>query len=570
MWKYILKRILIAVPTLFGITVITFCLIHLAPGDPDALGTSAAGAGADAYATPLTRDAIQEIRKLYGLDKPLLLNFDVKDRRRAVLHAWEEVSGLLDEIAVFEERRKAAGGADVQEKLACTLEELEEALGRKGRKLQDFGMRLVPYLAPLVLSMPDSGGGARKQALLRALHVGAGLSAAVSVEELSSWWAQNSVVFEQDALRGVLDDLKSCPESDAAAMLGRAREELGELLLPVLMKRLEHTEDLQDKRRLITYAAPYAGYTKELISASDDSRFNTALRFIDSWWDDDGLAFREIGAFERVLKTFTEAQYPIWLCRILCLDFGESYIDHEPVVEKVWKAFKVTFSFQMVVIFLMYMISVPIGILSAVRQDTFLDRLTTFVLFVLYSLPSFWVAYMLIYFLGEGRFAELFPVQGLNSDGAHALSFWPYLMDRLWHMCLPVACMTYGGLAVLSRYTRSGMLDVIRQDYIRTARAKGLSERVVIMKHAFRNGIIPVVTLIGGLLPALISGSVIIEYIFGIPGMGRLGFNAVYQRNYPVVMAITFFSAFLVLTGILLSDILYALVDPRIRYDERK
>ena len=146
------------------------------------------------------------------------------------------------------------------------------------------------------------------------------------------------------------------------------------------------------------------------------------------------------------------------------------------------------------------------------------------------------------------------------------MAFGAWLLDRLWHMCLPVLCMTYGGLAVLSRYARAGMLEVIRQDYIRTARAKGLSERAVIMKHALRNGMIPIVTLIGGLLPALLSGSVIIETIFNIPGMGRLGFNAVLERDYPIVMAITFFSAVLVLLGMLLSDLLYAVADPRIRF----
>jgi len=217
---------------------------------------------------------------------------------------------------------------------------------------------------------------------------------------------------------------------------------------------------------------------------------------------------------------------------------------------------------------MIYVIAVPLGVLTAVKRGSWFDNAASVLVFLLYSLPNFWVAYLLILFFGGGHFLDLFPIQGLNSEGAESLPFWTWLLDRVWHMCLPVACMTYAGLAALSRYARTGMLEVIRKDYIRTARAKGLSERAVIMKHALRNGMLPIVTLLGGLLPALISGSVIIEYIFGIHGMGMLGFQAVLQRDYPVVMAIAFFSALLVLVGILLSDLLYALLDPRIRLED--
>ena len=139
-----------------------------------------------------------------------------------------------------------------------------------------------------------------------------------------------------------------------------------------------------------------------------------------------------------------------------------------------------------------------------------------------------------------------------------------WLLDRAWHMVLPLVCLTYGGLASLSRYTRAGMVEVIRQDYIRTARAKGLPEWKVIAKHAFRNGLIPLITLFAGLLPALISGAVIVETIFGIHGLGLLGYQAVLDRDYPVIMAISFLTAFLVLLGMILSDVLYMIFDPRI------
>ena len=159
-----------------------------------------------------------------------------------------------------------------------------------------------------------------------------------------------------------------------------------------------------------------------------------------------------------------------------------------------------------------------------------------------------------------------FPNSGWKAEGAAALNTWDQLRDVLWHITLPLMVMTYGGLAALSRYSRSGMLDVIRSDFIRTARAKGLSEPAVILRHAARNGMMPVVTLLGGILPGLIGGSVIVEYIFNIQGMGLLVIEAINGRDYNIVMAESLIVAALTLVGILVSDVLYAVLDPRISY----
>jgi peptide/nickel transport system permease protein len=174
---------------------------------------------------------------------------------------------------------------------------------------------------------------------------------------------------------------------------------------------------------------------------------------------------------------------------------------------------------------------------------------------------------LLIMLLGGGDFWDILPVYGISSIGAEDWSFVSWLVDRIWHLVLPIICLTYGGFAYLSRLTRANMLEVVREDYIRTARAKGLSERLVIFKHAFRNALLPLVTLLAFLLPAMFGGSVIIESIFSIPGMGQLGFEAVLSRDYPVIMAITTISALLTLVGLLLSDILYAVLDPRIKLE---
>lgn len=263
-------------------------------------------------------------------------------------------------------------------------------------------------------------------------------------------------------------------------------------------------------------------------------------------------------------------RYWIWLKQILTLDFGNSFKDHRPVIDIILERIPVSLQLSFISIFLVYLISVPLGVYSAVKQKSLIDRALTLFLFILYSLPNFWVAMMLILFFGGGEFLNWFPIYGLNSEGASNFGFFRWLVDRIWHLVLPVTCLTYGGLAYISRQQRAGMLEVIRQDYIRTARAKGLSEKMVIFKHAFRNSLIPIVTLAAMLFPALIGGSVIIESIFSIPGMGKLAFDAILARDYPVIMGDFTLSAILTLIGILFADIVYTIVDPRITFQSLK
>ena len=260
-------------------------------------------------------------------------------------------------------------------------------------------------------------------------------------------------------------------------------------------------------------------------------------------------------------------RYGLWLGKLLTFDFGNSYKDQRPVRTKILETLPVTLQIEIIVVLLVYLISIPIGVFSATHQHSWIDKCITFVLFVLYSLPSFWVAMLLIVFLGGGRFLNWFPITQLNSIGADGWPWYQWLADRIWHLVLPVFCLTYAGLAGLSRFARAGMVDVIRQDYIRTARAYGFAEKVVIFKYAMRNSLIPIITLLATLLPELIAGSVIIESIFSIPGMGRLGYEALLSRDYPLVMGVLSISAFLTLLGLILSDILYALVDPRIKFE---
>lgn len=261
-------------------------------------------------------------------------------------------------------------------------------------------------------------------------------------------------------------------------------------------------------------------------------------------------------------------QYTGWLKRLVTLDLGESFKDHRPVIKKIAETLPITLTLNILTIIIIYLISVPIGIYSALHPKSILDKVIMVGLFVLYSLPSFWVASILIVVFGGGDYLNWFPIVGFISDGASVLPWYGQIANVMWHLVLPVVCLTYGGFAFLSRFSRGAMLEVIRQDYIRTARAKGLSEWTVITKHALRNAMIPLITLMGTLLPALLGGSVIIEQIFSIPGMGRLSFESVLARDYPTIMAIAAIDAMLTLVSILISDLLYVAVDPRISFEK--
>jgi len=261
-------------------------------------------------------------------------------------------------------------------------------------------------------------------------------------------------------------------------------------------------------------------------------------------------------------------QYAIWLKRVVKLDFGDSIKHHRPVIDLIAERLPVTITLNLVSIAIIYIISIPLGIFSAVKQGRFSDRVSSVILFMLWSLPSMWAGQMLIgYFCGP-TFKNWFPPAGLSSNYADALPFFPWLADRLWHLTLPVICLSYSGLAYLTKQVRAGMLDNLRSDYIRTARAKGLDNWTVIFRHAFRNSIIPIITIMATLLPAMIGGSVIIESIFSIPGMGRLAFEAITTRDYNVVMAVATTAGFLDLVGLLLADIAYAAADPRISFEK--
>lgn len=257
-------------------------------------------------------------------------------------------------------------------------------------------------------------------------------------------------------------------------------------------------------------------------------------------------------------------QYWSWVKKLAVLDLGKSFSsDHRPVADKILERLPITILLNILSMLLILLIAIPIGILSAVHQDSPFDKITSVFVFVGFAIPTFWLALLLMIFFGVNL--SWLPISGLRSLNYEYLPAGAAFWDLIKHLILPVLLSAFGGLAGLSRYMRSNMLEVIRQDYIMTARAKGLSERVVIYKHALRNALLPVITILGLSIPGLIGGSVIFETIFAIPGMGQLFYMSVMARDYPVVMGILFIGAALTLLGNLIADVSYAVADPRIR-----
>ncbi len=255
-------------------------------------------------------------------------------------------------------------------------------------------------------------------------------------------------------------------------------------------------------------------------------------------------------------------QYIYWIRDLISGDL-KAFKDGQPVLAKIWDRFLNSLPLFLVGTLITWCIAFPVGVQSAVHRGTFFDRSSTFISYALISIPGFFLSYICIIFI-----VKVFdiPVMGMNTFGLENASWLIQSMDRIWHLTIPALMTAITGVAVLSRYVRSQMLEVIQHDYIRTARAKGLTEEEVIYKHGLRNALLPFITMFGLMIPGLIGGSVIFETIFAWPGMGRLAYEAILARDFPVILTINLFSAILTLLGTLVSDVLYAAVDPRIKY----
>jgi peptide/nickel transport system permease protein len=259
-------------------------------------------------------------------------------------------------------------------------------------------------------------------------------------------------------------------------------------------------------------------------------------------------------------------QYLYWLRDVVTLDFGHSIVERRAVGELVLEKLPNTLQLNTLAFLIAAAIGIPIGLWSAQRSGRPIERASAVLFFLLYSLPSFWVALLLMQFFSVRM--DVFPLFGMTSDDYYELSAAGRVADRMRHMVLPVLTLTYAQLAIFARFSKSALTEVIRADFITAARARGAGEAAVMWRHAFRNALIPLITLLGLTIPYLISGSVIVEQIFQWDGIGLLYYDAILTRDYPVVMGLTVATALVTLFASVLADVLYALADPRVRLGE--
>jgi peptide/nickel transport system permease protein len=485
MRAYLLRRLLMTIPTFFGISLLVFAVLNFAPGRPGT-GPEDGDVAVSAARGEATQDTYQTFREQFNLDKPVLVNtrfaLATADIRRDLeIVALEAPASLVERIAVED-------------------------------RLADLGTYAVPHLMA-VMSDADSDG----QTVLR---------------DTAAYFLRKS------APRRLIDPFDATPSPAVRAYNDAVSAER------VALSSLRYAFDAPEARK---------------------------REVLDAWarWYDGVSARYEYDSMEKVRIFFLDTRFATYWANLIRLDFGISMSTREPVITTLLSKLKYSLSLSVLSLLLAYAIAIPLGIFSAARRGTRADRVLTVASFMLYSLPSFFVATVLLYFFSEGSnwpALRIFPTGGFQSVHFDDLTAVDQLRDILWHLVLPVGCLTYGSFAALSRYMRTGLLEVLASDYIRTARAKGLPERLVLGKHALRNGLLPIVTLLANLLPAVLGGSVVIEYIFGIPGIGEWTINSIYQSDYNVLMGVQLLTTILVLFGMLLTDIGYALIDPRIRY----
>lgn len=546
--------------TLIGITIITFVITRLTPGEPSPVVSEKQASDESGGF-----DSLLELnRRNLGLDKPMVLNLKFEDRHTLAADAvadylrppafWQKIGEtnlkLCSTIAL-------APALDALE----TLQTIEPVVDHQFKPTDDPKRRIDPVRCTerLLELMPT---------LARTKLPNLPKDTKGKVEAWRAWYMENESRFSDDYVAQTVEQYLAGSEPiDSVIVLG------GYAVKP-LIKAVNQDDD---SRQLLANNA-LSGLTGfNYLSAPNkwaEEKDKVIVRW-NSFYSREQVRYQTYSSVVHGWHVVSNTQLGLWFAQIFTLDFGDSYNKKVPVMDLIMQRLPITIVISFLSIFLSYIIAIPIGILSAVRQHTKSDTVITIALFILYSLPTFWVAQILLLSLTGGPspipgfdWPELFPTRGLNSEGLNWTTGNPKaILDLLWHLVLPLLCLTYGSLAFLSRQMRSAILEVIKEDYIRTARAKGLSERIVILRHALWNSLIPIITISAGMLPELIAGSIFIETIFGIPGMGLLSFDAILYRDYPVINAILFFSAALTLIGILFADLLYAVVDPRISYE---
>jgi len=584
MQTYVLKRLLLMIPTLFGTSIVVWAIVTGAPEPPIVQQVPSMQEGIQRGQAGGVPQAVKVFRAQYGLDKPKILNTYYELDQT-------EVRRTLEDALDAEGTRSIKVHTTAQEQLILwgtyAVPALMQLLRETDGPLRDFTAQWLVKSAQRVALGEESGSISAKRARLN-------VEITKENENLDSFlWQPDATDERKEAgitafeawYRGVRDRypggadpaaVRQAVEEDDAATL----EGMGATAVPALVDLV-----LQEGA-LMNRAIPWLTRLGRMPEDTETNRLQNAALQRLAWAPSDPLATRAAGValvrdwWEGAVHRwdysglgwlhvlFLETQFATYWGNLFHLDLGISLTHKVPVLTLILERLKYSLTLAVSSLLLAYIIAVPLGVLSAKIHGTWPERAMALFVFALYSLPSFYVATLAIRYLAEGQpnSPGWIPTGGFQDLDAWKLPSMEWIKDIAWHVVAPILCMTYASLAGLSRYAKTGVLNVIRSDYVRTARAKGLGEFMVTVKHAARNGILPIVTLLATTLPVIVGGSFIIEYIFNIPGFGLLTLKAILERDYNVIIGVQLVVAVLTMVGILLSDLLYAVVDPRISY----
>jgi len=575
--------------------------------------------------TLVNEEILVALRKQYGFDKPVLFNARVEDRRiggidlvaaallsantlpetKVIQDLHERGSALVPYLvpALLDQRGSAQGlfalihdnGLKKVRKRAAYLTGAAPAMKGEAvevarfNSLTDEAAKLIAaaidapetesldrmYQARLMLleaagEPVDAAGGQGPSLsswrnpvavpILDHLETLIGEEATASREALDAWWQESQPRYGEEYL-----------ESRVAALVGgdsfAADElvELGKVSLPALMAACTRTEG-HEFARVQPIFQQVAEKRFSLEDVSDPAIAERVKTTLKRWWKEEWLNYTTIGPARRSLMFFTHARYGIWLKNIFTLEFGNSFTYERPVIEVIVSKMPVSIWFGLTSFFLSYLICIPLGVLKAVRDGTPFDYATSIALFLLYSIPAFVLGIVLIVLFGGGSYWDLIPIGGFRSDYYDQLSLVGKFLDQAKHMVAPLIAYMAAAFTGFTILMKNSVIEEIGKDYCRTARAKGVSNKKVYLKHALRNSLIPLATGIGGFLTIFFAGSMLIEKVFNLDGLGLLGFNSAIQRDYNIILGNLVIIACLGLVGRLISDFTYVLVDPRIDF----
>jgi peptide/nickel transport system permease protein len=532
--RYALRRLLWAIPTLFGVSLVVFFVTTLIPDPAEdiVLDYSAAILASD----PSALDALEERRRSRFLDLPRFFNAKPGDVR---LRAAACVAHLVAEDS------EAPAAA---------------------HRLARLGGAALPYVLPRLDNLAPSARGRVAVALAPvAERMGLGEAGKLAEpDQASLFWQQ----FWEDR---ALDFTEAAVQRAVHRIVLRSTElrerdliQVDTFALGDLVDAMRTTKDRAAVARLADAASHVTGRSVPIPADADKLFARRALADWQEWWYVHRSDYIPIEGAERIAATVSETRYGKWILRAVSGQLGISTRDGEPILDKLRARAPVTFALTLLAMLVSYAFAIPLGVFSAWRRGHPVDVVLAITLFAMYSMPTFWAAELLVRaFAGGGAFGVM-PGTGIDSDAAGAVNM-AHAGHIAKHLFLPVLALTIGALATLSRYQRAAMLEVVRQDYIRTARAKGVSVTRLVIVHALRNALMPTVTLAGLQLPALLGGAFIVEEVFGLPGLGYETLRAVEAHDAAWLTATILIAAVVTTLGLIVSDVAYGVLDPRVR-----